>query len=384
MTSAVAPDDSSAVARLRGQVIDPLKRRFVGRSEVVDLIALAVVSGEHLFLHGPPGTAKSALIRGFAEALHGAYFEYLLTRFSEPNELFGPIDLAKLREGTVATVTSGMLPEAEFAFLDELFNANSAVLNNLLSVLNERVYRRGAERRSLPLLSLFSASNALPEDEALRALFDRFLLRCHVSDLNRDEMPRLLAAGWEIETARPLASSVTIDELRGLSRSVLNVDLSRVVERYAEVIGRIRDLGVRVSDRRAVKMLKLVGGSAVLCGRGEANPSDLWPLRYVWDREEQIGPLRSLIDGVLAPHAGEPSAHELAAVPDRVDPDELARAIEEAEQELEGGKPTLAVLARLRERATDLADRCAWVADEGQGRFLKGRAERLLKRLEGR
>src|SRR5215813_9767122 len=171
------------VNRLRDEVVEPLKRRFVGRDEVIDLIALAVVAGEHLFLYGPPGTAKSALIRQFATAVQGRYFEYLLTRFSEPNEVFGPIDLARLREGTVATVTTGMLPEAEFAFLDELFNANSAILNNLLSVLNERVYRRGAEMHRLPILSLFSASNHLPEDDSLQALFDRFLLRCRVASL---------------------------------------------------------------------------------------------------------------------------------------------------------------------------------------------------------
>ena len=91
------------------------------------MTALAVVAGEHLFLLGPPGTAKSALVREFAGAVRGQYFEYLLTRFSEPNEVFGPIDLVRLREGTVATVTTGMLPEAEFVFLDELFNANSAL-----------------------------------------------------------------------------------------------------------------------------------------------------------------------------------------------------------------------------------------------------------------
>ena len=141
---------SETVGKLRSEVTDGLKRRFVGRDEVVDLIALAIVAGEHLFLHGPPGTAKSALIRQFATAVQGRYFEYLLTRFSEPNEVFGPIDLVKLREGTVATVITGMLPEAEFIFLDELFNANSAILNNLLSVLNERVYRRGAEVHRLP------------------------------------------------------------------------------------------------------------------------------------------------------------------------------------------------------------------------------------------
>src|SRR5581483_248366 len=114
-----------SVGRLRAEVTEVLKQRFVERDEVVDLIALAAVAGEHLFLYGPPGTAKSALIRQFAESVRGRYFEYMLTRFSEPNEIFGPIDIAKLRNGEVATVITGMLPEAEFVFLDELFNSNS-------------------------------------------------------------------------------------------------------------------------------------------------------------------------------------------------------------------------------------------------------------------
>src|SRR5258708_34994844 len=216
-----SPED--VVGRLRHQVIDVLKRRFVGRDEVIDLIALAVVAGEHLFLFGPPGTAKSALIRQFASALKGRYFEYLLTRFSEPNEIFGPIDLVRLKEGTVATVITGMLPEAEFVFLDELFNANSAILNNLLTVLNERVYRRGREMHSLPVLSLFSASNRLPDDDALRALFDRFLLRCNVDNLRRDAMPQLLTAGWALEQATQIETTLSAEDLRALSRKVYEV-----------------------------------------------------------------------------------------------------------------------------------------------------------------
>src|SRR5580698_8846322 len=239
------------VARLRAEVVEPLKRRFVGRDEVVDLIALAVTAGEHLFLHGPPGTAKSALIRQFAQAVRGNYFEYLLTRFSEPNEVFGPIDLVRLREGTIATVTTRMLPEGEFVFLDELFNANSAILNNLLTVLNERLYRRGAEVHQLPLLSLFAASNHLPEEESLRALFDRFLLRCHVDNLRREAMPRLLTAGWALEAAQPLPAGVSAEELRTLSRRVHMVELTPIAERYAELVFRIRDLGIALSDRRA-------------------------------------------------------------------------------------------------------------------------------------
>jgi len=368
------------VQRLRKDVVNPLKNRFVERDEVVDLIALAAVAGEHLFLLGPPGTAKSALIRQFALAVRGRYFEYMLTRFSEPNEVFGPVDIARLRDGVVATVTSGMLPEAEFAFLDELFNANSAILNNLLTVLNERVFRRGAETHRLPLLALFSASNHLPEDDALKALFDRFLLRCHVDNLRREAMPRLLYAGWELERAPSPAAAVSADDLRALAGSVFNVDLDPVRELYTEMVFKVRDLGIALSDRRAVKVLKLLAASAVLCGRTAAEPSDLWVLRYVWDRAEQIAPLRALVQGVLEQHPSA-AAHPRAAAVERVDGEELARQLDALEREAEASGKTLTALALLRERVTDLTDRAAWVADEAGRNHLLKRGGQLLQRL---
>lgn len=368
--------------RLRHEVIEPLKSRFVGRDEVIDLIALAVVAGEHLFLYGPPGTAKSALIRQFASAVRGRYFEYLLTRFSEPNELFGPIDLGKLREGRVATVTEGMLPEAEFAFLDELFNANSAILNNLLNVLQERVYRRGAEVHQLPLLSLFSASNHLPEDDALKALFDRFLLRCHVDHLPREAMPQLLTAGWALERPQTLEATVSSDDLRNLAARIHDVDLAPVLERYTDLVFRVRDLGVALSDRRAVKVQKLVAASALLCGRARATAADLWVLRYVWDRAEQIAPLMALVNGVLKDQPdGSESRHPLASVPERVDPELLARQLDGLEKDFTGAGKSLSELARFREQAAGISDRAAWVSDSAARKHLLDRAAKLLQRI---
>jgi len=374
------PTAEQTVSLLREQVIEPLKRRFVGRDEVIELIALAIVAGEHLFLHGPPGTAKSAIIRQFAIAIRGSYFEYLLTRFSEPNEIFGPVDLARLREGVVATVTSGMLPEADVIFLDELFNANSAILNNLLTVLNERVYRRGAETHRLPMLSLFSASNHLPEDDALRALFDRFLLRCHVENLRREELPALLTAGWALEKAETLEATVSAADLGELAKHLFEVDLAPVREAYTELLLKVRDLGVAFSDRRAVKVLKLIAASALVCGRMRASPADLWVLRYVWDRQEQIDPLAALVNGVLK-RADEPEAHALARPPECVDAEELARQVESLETEAHGDSHTVAKLARLRERSAELANRCAWVSDSVQRQHLLQRTGKLLKRL---
>ena len=372
---------AEVVDRLRQAVIAPLKERFVDRGEVIDLIALALVAREHLFLHGPPGTAKSALIRHFAQAVQGSYFEYMLTRFSEPNEIFGPIDIVKLREGTVVTVTAGMLPEAEFVFLDELFNANSAILNNLLTVLNERVYRRGAETHALPLLSLFSASNHLPEDDALKALFDRFLLRCHVDNLRRESMPHLLAAGWELERSGALPAVVSAADLRALSQRLYDVDLQPVRELYAEVVFKVRDLGIALSDRRAVKVMKLIAASALLCGRMTAAPSDLWVLRYVWDRAEQIGPLQGLVQGVLEQQPATETAHPLAATGNHVDGEELARQLDGVEKELQQDSRSLVALARLRERVTVLADNATWLTDEAARGHLLERTGKILDRL---
>jgi MoxR-like ATPase len=168
---------SSLAERLVTEILTPLKEEFIDKDEVIDLLGVCLAGGEHLFILGPPGTAKSALVQAMARRIEGRVFDYLLTRFTEPNELFGPFDIRKLRDGELVTNTEGMLPEASLVFLDELLNANSAILNSLLMVLNERVFRRGRETRRLPLLMVVGASNRLPEDDALNALFDRFLLR---------------------------------------------------------------------------------------------------------------------------------------------------------------------------------------------------------------
>src|SRR5580765_3502457 len=185
--------------RLSTEVLEPIKRAFVGKDEIVDLMGVCLVAGENLFLLGPPGTAKSALVNELARRLRGPAFEYLLTRFTEPNELFGPFDIRKLRDGELVTNTEGMLPEASFVFLDELLNANSAILNSLLMVLNERVFRRGRETRQLPTLMVVGASNRLPEDDTLGALFDRFLLRVRCDPVPGERLDEVLLAGWRLD-----------------------------------------------------------------------------------------------------------------------------------------------------------------------------------------
>src|SRR3954468_23834913 len=193
-----SPDNATLGRRLVAEVLEPMKQAFVGKDEIVDLMGVALVAGENLFLLGPPGTAKSLLVHDLGRRLEGRTFEYLLTRFTEPNELFGPFDIRKLREGELITNTEGMLPEASLVFLDELLNANSAILNSLLTALNERVFRRGKESRPLQALLFVGASNHLPEDDALKALFDRFLLRVRCDNVPGERLPDVLMAGWKL------------------------------------------------------------------------------------------------------------------------------------------------------------------------------------------
>src|SRR3954468_9059018 len=144
-----------------------MEQHFLDKQEIIRLLLVSVAAGEHMLLVGPPGTAKSALVRTFAKLIDAKYFEYLLTRFTEPNELFGPVDIRAFREGSYTRRTERMLPEAEIVFLDEIFKSNSAILNSLLSVLNERSWANGADVVRVPLLSLFGASNEVPNDDNL-------------------------------------------------------------------------------------------------------------------------------------------------------------------------------------------------------------------------
>ena len=156
---AVAPQqvqEDSLASRL-GRLSRALEDRFLGKEDAIRLLVITAIAGEHAVLIGPPGTAKSALIRTFARLMDARYFEYLLTHFTEPNEIFGPVDIAAFREGRYERRTEGMLPAAEIVFLDEVFKSNSAILNALLTLLNERRFTSGGQVSKCPLLSAFGA-----------------------------------------------------------------------------------------------------------------------------------------------------------------------------------------------------------------------------------
>lgn len=283
------------------QVLNHIKSSFVGKDEIIDLLGICLIAKENAFLLGPPGTAKSAIIRSLSQCIQdGKNFEYLLTRFTEPNEIFGPFDIRKLKEGELKTNTEGMLPEASMIFLDEIFNANSAILNSLLMALNERIFRRGRETKKIPALMFVGASNLLPEDESLNALLDRFLVRVRCDYVNPDLLEDVLVAGRKLEdqnsVERPIIFPKEIIEIQKETRTV---DLTPIRKPYVDLIHNLRNTGVKVSDRRAVKIQNLIASSAIMCNRKSANLSDLWVLKYIWDTEEQIEILAGVIDSII-------------------------------------------------------------------------------------
>lgn len=368
-------------ARLVAEALTPMKQSFVGKDEIIDLMGICLIGGENLFILGPPGTAKSALVHQLAARLEGRTFDYLLTRFTEPNELFGPFDIRKLRDGELQTNTEGMLPEASLVFLDELLNANSAILNSLLVALNERVFRRGKETRPLAALMFVGASNHLPEDDALQALFDRFLLRVHCDNVPGERLPDVLTAGWRLGSQPIAKSSVHFEELRAAQAALAKVELDGVRKAFSELVHRIRHAGIPVSDRRAVKLQRVIAASALLCGRDEARLSDFWVVRHIWDTEEQQEILASLVDQVINKEPAAPGDHARARGADGPDTESLARDLESISAALKNGALPEVERAYLRDRLGVLEGRCQWVKDSDKREWLSARVTELWPSL---
>ncbi|MCS7106659.1 MAG: MoxR family ATPase [Acidilobaceae archaeon] len=262
--------------------LQELETPFVGRHEEALVIVLALLSGEHAVLVGEPGTAKSALVRRAAALLKARFFKYLLTRYTEPSELFGPLDIRALKAGTYARVTKGKLSEAEIAFLDEIFNASSAVLNSLLSILMERVVYDGYTEIRAPLWSLFGSSNRVPDEPELEALYDRFLLRAYVKPLDQDYWDSLLTAAWKLEVGEVGEATpvLTMKELEELHKEVLRVNVNAVKSQLIKLLLTLEGKGLHVSDRRKGKILKVIAAHALLNGRKVATEDDLIVLKY--------------------------------------------------------------------------------------------------------
>jgi MoxR-like ATPase len=317
-------------------------------------------------------------VRALSNRLQANTFEYLLTRFTEPNELFGPFDIRKLREGDLVTNTEGMLPEASLIFLDELLNANSAILNSLLMVLNERIFRRGKENRKLPVLMTVGASNHLPEDDALEALFDRFLIRVHCDNVAPDKTEDVLKAGWILEKINQKdAPVIDVEAVRELQQKVMETDLSLVREPYLDAVHTLRNAGIPISDRRAVKLQRLIAASALLCKREQAVASDLWILRYIWDNEQQQEVIAAIVDRFIDADDTEVAKHPGALKNPLPNADELYEEVMELRKQWDDPKTDQSMQALIKDKLRHLQSRSEWIQNETQRKYIQEPVEAL-------
>jgi MoxR-like ATPase len=289
------------------EVARTLNAQFLDKQEIIRLMMISAIAGEHMVIVGPPGTAKSAMIDQFARLIDARYFEYLLTRFTEPNELFGPVDIAQFREGRYTRRLEHMLPTAEIVFLDEIFKSNSAILNSLLHIINERKFQNGPDVVAVPLISLYAASNEVPSDENLAAMFDRFLLRVLSDNLDSYHFHELMNKGVALEIRkmtgkgadqRPLISARDLRAVQsGFDRFMAFPE--EFLAKYKGLVFQIRSEGISVSDRRAVKLLKLFAASAVFDGRTRVHDGDFFILRHIWNNLDQVELLEEIVNPIV-------------------------------------------------------------------------------------
>lgn len=299
------------------RIKEELNSYFIERAEEIDCILTAVLSRQHCLFLGPPGTAKSQLIIAFASHIEGVnYFQWLLTKFTTPEEIFGPYDLKLLMNGKYQRITTGKLPEAHIAFLDEIFKASSAILNTLLTIINERIFYNDSTPTPVPLISLFSASNELPsEDEGLVALYDRFIIRKTVSYIR--DYSNLLKLATLPQMYEP-KTKISLSDLQQIQHKVQQVSVSTIISDVVELKRELEKEGIAVSDRRFRQSLDIIKAYAYLNGRSEAISDDLQILRYVfWTEPEEIPVVEAKVLSIANPFAQK--AQEYSAILDDIE-----------------------------------------------------------------
>lgn len=304
-----------------------LGRFFVAKQEIVDIMTVAAVAGEPLLLVGPPGTAKSDLVLKFKDALGLAdddYFEYMLTRFTEPGEIVGPIDINELRESRYVRRVEGKLPTCRLAFLDEIFKSNSAILNILLTIINERKFYQDGRPMPVRLRVLFAATNEIPEQEELHALKDRFVLKVPSLSVADDHFDELIDFGLQSEVhrannAKPWAEGhCSLDDLVKANRYLTGLFGRReelagegagfrdryfppdVFQEYQRLVRTlVREEQIFISDRKLVKLYKLFRVRAWLLAGGTVTRDDLRLLAFLGESHQEMDLLREKVPLLL-------------------------------------------------------------------------------------
>jgi MoxR-like ATPase len=278
---------------------DAMDARLVERSKETMTAVIALISGTHHFQLGSPGTAKSLSVRTLVDHIDFgaddlAYFEVLMTKFSTPEEVFGPVSVKGLEQDVYRRQADGYLPTAKVAFVDEIFKANSSILNALLWVMNERKWRNDGVIHTVPLLSLFCASNELPQGEELEALYDRVHFR-HV--LRPIQEPGNFIQMLKGQMAGAPQKILTVEEVVQAKNDAMQVVIPEdVLDALNTLRSNLRKEGIEPTDRRFAECLKIIKATAWISDRPQADIDDMRLLRHVlWTSLDEQNTVEKLV-----------------------------------------------------------------------------------------
>lgn len=336
---------SAAIAGKVAPKVDGVQKKFaamrsdmnaslIERTEEIDIVLTALVCNHHPLLVGEPGTAKSVLGRTVAEWLEGEPFEYLLNKFTDPSELFGPVSIKAYKAGKYERITENTLVTAQIAFLDEFFKGSSAIQNTVLGILNERRYKNGTQVVKVPLIMAIAASNEFPSDadaggsdngsnyaghstgKELGAIFDRFLFRKIVQPVASPEgLERLL---FDADLTPKLSTRITPDEVaaaRDQAKSLAFSDEAK--DTLLEILRELAKEGILPGDRRKRWSVEAVRGYSFLLGANRVEKEHLEILAHTlwYDPREQPAKAGKIV-ATLSNPVGLEAANKLAEAKD--------------------------------------------------------------------
>ena len=291
------------------QIFVEMNNLFVERDELIKLMELAIVTGTNLLMLGPPGTAKSAITYELCGRIENAnYFQWMLNKTSDPSEILGPFSVKEMENDKFMRITTGKLPEAHIAFMDEVFKSNAPTLNALLTIMNEHIFYNDGKPVEVPLISMFGASNEPPEDESLDAMYDRFIFRMNVQYIHDAANKKRMHSNYVDNRAGLLnlvnKTTITLAEVQALQAAAKAVKVPKdIINKFIRLISDLDRQAVHISDRRQNECFKVMQGSAVLAGRNSVTLDDFKSLIYVlWEKEEHIPLIESSILKMVNPY----------------------------------------------------------------------------------
>ncbi|MCR1935309.1 AAA family ATPase [Clostridium tepidum] len=282
---------------------------FVEREEVIKDALRALVIGQHMFLYGPPGTGKSLLVYNICKRIDGArYFQWLLNKTSDPAEILGPYSIKAMEQDKFLRKINGKLPEAHIAFIDEIWKSNEPTLNILLPLLNEKIFYNDGKAIKVPLVSMFCASNEIPDDESLNALYDRIIFRDYLGYVkdtdNKLKMFKNYINMRKNKNEIKVNTKIKLEEIYALQKKTESIEIKDDI--YLDFIKLMDNLerdGIAISDRRKNECLKVIQGNALLCGRSYVIVEDFEALKNVlWNDIDDIEIIETNIVKIINPY----------------------------------------------------------------------------------